>query len=39
MRVVPDHSSVRQLTPDSNGGAQYGLEFKWVDSEGRTVRL
>ncbi|TLG06287.1 hypothetical protein FEK35_18135 [Nocardia cyriacigeorgica] len=39
MRVVPDHASVRQLTPDSNGGAQYGLEFKWVDSEGRTVRL
>ncbi|MFD6220735.1 putative T7SS-secreted protein [Nocardia asteroides] len=39
MSVVPDHASVRELTPDSNGGAQYGLEYKWVDSEGRTVRL
>ncbi|MGW2332298.1 polymorphic toxin type 30 domain-containing protein, partial [Streptomyces sp. NPDC001700] len=39
MNVVPDHASVRELTPDPNGGAQYGLEYKWVDSEGRTVRL
>lgn len=39
MSVVPDHASVRELTPDSNGGAQYGLEYKWIDSEGRTVRL
>ncbi|MBF6044376.1 type IV secretion protein Rhs [Streptomyces sp. NRRL B-1677] len=39
MSVVPDHASIRELTPDPNGGAQYGLEYKWVDSDGRTVRL
>ncbi|MBN1172366.1 MAG: hypothetical protein JXA67_09345, partial [Micromonosporaceae bacterium] len=38
MSVVPDHASVRELTPVP-GGSQYGLEFKWVDSQGRTVRL
>lgn len=39
MSVVPDFASVRELKPDPQGGAQYGLEYKWVDSQGRTVRL
>lgn len=39
MSLVPDHAKVRELTPDPNGGAQYGLEYIWRDSEGRRVRL
>ncbi|RLU90395.1 type IV secretion protein Rhs [Streptomyces griseocarneus] len=39
MSVVPDHAGIRELTPDPNGGAQYGLEYKWMDSQERTVRL
>ncbi|MGK5531096.1 polymorphic toxin type 30 domain-containing protein [Streptomyces sp. URMC 129] len=39
MEVVPDNAQIRELTPHPNGGSQYGLEFKWVDSQGRTVRL
>ncbi|HKT00126.1 MAG TPA: LamG-like jellyroll fold domain-containing protein [Rugosimonospora sp.] len=37
--VVPDNASVRELTPDPNGGAQYGLEFKWTNENNQTVRL
>ncbi|MFR9724439.1 polymorphic toxin type 30 domain-containing protein [Streptomyces sp. MS19] len=39
MSVVPDSAEVRELTPHPNGGSQYGLEFKWVDSQSRTVRM
>ena len=38
--IVPDDAAKRDLTPDPNGGAQKGVEYKWVDSEtGNTVRL
>jgi RHS repeat-associated protein len=38
--VVPDHATKRDLTPDPNGGAQKGVEYKWIDSEtGNTVRF
>ncbi|MFD5501316.1 polymorphic toxin type 30 domain-containing protein, partial [Streptomyces sp. NPDC127061] len=38
--VVPDGAEMRALKPDSNGGAQKGVEYKWKDSEtGNTVRL
>nr|WP_272944367.1 polymorphic toxin type 30 domain-containing protein [Streptomyces sp. SS] len=31
---------MRQLTPDSNGGAQKGVEYKWTDPvTGNTARL
>ena len=39
MSIVPDDAEVRWLTPHSNGGAQYGVEFKWSDDDGNTVRL
>ncbi|MGA6172479.1 polymorphic toxin type 30 domain-containing protein [Streptomyces sp. NPDC012600] len=39
MSVVPDKARVRELTPDQNGGAQYGLEYIWRDSQDRRVRL
>ncbi|NWF27689.1 RHS domain-containing protein [Streptomyces sp. PKU-EA00015] len=39
MSVVPDSARIREMTPDPNGGAQYGLEYIWRDSEGRRVRL
>ncbi|MGW7096640.1 polymorphic toxin type 30 domain-containing protein [Streptomyces sp. NPDC054874] len=39
MSLVPDHAEVRGLTPDPDGGAQYGLEHIWRDSEDRRVRL
>jgi Bacterial toxin 30/Pretoxin HINT domain len=39
MSIVPDNARVRGLTPDPNGGAQYGLEFKWLNEDGVTVRL
>ncbi|MFJ4967673.1 putative T7SS-secreted protein [Streptomyces sp. NPDC088755] len=39
MSLVPDQAKVRELTPDPNGGAQYGLEYIWRDSEARRVRL
>jgi hypothetical protein len=39
MDIVPDDASVRVLRPDPNGGAQYGLEFKWINQNGQTVRL
>ncbi|MFD5636191.1 polymorphic toxin type 30 domain-containing protein [Streptomyces sp. NPDC127077] len=39
MSIVPDNASVRQLRPDPNGGAQYGIEFKWKNADGIVVRL
>ncbi|WP_157545302.1 polymorphic toxin type 30 domain-containing protein [Hamadaea tsunoensis] len=39
MSIVPDNASVRELTPHPNGGSQYGLEFKWTNDAGKTVRL
>jgi hypothetical protein len=33
--VIPPDAEVRVLTPHSNGGAQYGVEYKWYDSNGR----
>jgi hypothetical protein len=38
MSIVPDNAKVRELTPVPNG-AQYGLEFKWTNDDGQTVRL
>ena len=37
--IVPEGASRRVLTPDPNGGAQEGVEFKWTNAEGQTVRL
>ncbi|WP_443333108.1 polymorphic toxin type 30 domain-containing protein [Streptomyces sp. SS] len=38
--VVPEGAEMRQLTPDSNGGAQKGVEYKWTDPvTGNTARL
>ncbi|WP_436501435.1 polymorphic toxin type 30 domain-containing protein [Actinokineospora sp. HUAS TT18] len=39
MSVVPDNAEMRELKPDPNGGAQYGLEFKWKNECGQTCRL
>ncbi|NEC41250.1 putative T7SS-secreted protein [Streptomyces sp. SID8016] len=39
MSLVPDHAKIRELSPDPNGGAQYGLEYIWRDSGDRRVRL
>ncbi|MEV0645641.1 polymorphic toxin type 30 domain-containing protein [Phytomonospora sp. NPDC050363] len=38
MSIVPDDASMRPLTPDPNGGAQYGVEYKWTNEKG-TSRL
>ncbi|MEV6147501.1 polymorphic toxin type 30 domain-containing protein [Streptomyces sp. NPDC051992] len=38
--IVPGDAEKRVLTPDANGGAQKGVEYKWKDPEtGNTVRL
>ncbi|MFF8901939.1 putative T7SS-secreted protein [Streptomyces lydicus] len=38
--IVPPEAHVRQLTPDPNGGAQKGVEYKWTDPEtGNVVRM
>ncbi|MDX2591307.1 polymorphic toxin type 30 domain-containing protein [Streptomyces sp. WI03-4A] len=38
--VVPEGAETRVLKPDPNGGAQKGVEYKWIDPEtGNTVRL
>ncbi|MFE0187227.1 putative T7SS-secreted protein [Streptomyces sp. NPDC058989] len=38
--IVPSEAHVRQLTPDPNGGAQKGVEYKWADPEtGNVVRM
>jgi RHS repeat-associated protein len=39
MSIVPDSAEVRWLKPDPNGGAQYGVEFKWKNGSGQTVRM
>ncbi|MGW0699643.1 polymorphic toxin type 30 domain-containing protein, partial [Streptomyces sp. NPDC002867] len=40
LAVVPKDAEVRQLTPDPNGGAQKGVEYKWKDDvTGNVVRL
>ncbi|OLZ68345.1 hypothetical protein AVW11_12735 [Streptomyces amritsarensis] len=39
MSIVPDDAGVRELTPHSNGGSQYGLEFTWKNNAMKTVRL
>jgi hypothetical protein len=39
MEIVPDNASVRELRPDPNGGAQYGVEFKWTNKNVQTVRM
>ncbi|MEV0275319.1 polymorphic toxin type 30 domain-containing protein [Streptomyces sp. NPDC050610] len=40
MDIVPSDAQKRTLTPDSNGGAQAGVEYKWTDSEtGNVVRM
>lgn len=40
MDIVPSDAQVRKLTPDSNGGAQVGVEYKWTDSQtGNVVRM
>ncbi|WP_206189349.1 polymorphic toxin type 30 domain-containing protein, partial [Streptomyces prasinus] len=38
--IVPGDAEMRILTPDPNGGAQKGVEYKWEDPEtGNKVRL
>jgi hypothetical protein len=39
MSIVPDNASIRELTPHPNGGSQYGLEYKWTNEAGQTVRM
>jgi hypothetical protein len=38
LQRIPDSATTRKLTP-APGKSQVGVEFKWVDSEGRTHRL
>jgi RHS repeat-associated protein len=37
--MVPADASRRVLAPDPNGGAQQGVEFKWLNDQEQTVRL
>lgn len=39
LRNIPENAKVRVLKPDPNGGAQYGVEYKWVNQQGQTVRF
>jgi hypothetical protein len=40
MDLVPADAGVRRLTPDSHGGAQYGVEFTWYQGDQRvTLRM
>ncbi|WP_406172604.1 polymorphic toxin type 30 domain-containing protein [Streptomyces sp. NBC_00996] len=40
LSIIPGDAEKRVLTPDANGGAQNGVEYKWKDPEtGNTVRL
>jgi hypothetical protein len=39
IRNIPPNAQVRALKPDPNGGAQWGVEYKWVNAEGQTVRF
>jgi RHS repeat-associated protein len=37
--MAPKSASVRTLTPSTTDGVQEGLEYKWVNPQGQTVRL
>lgn len=39
LAIVPKGASMRQLTPSSMGGSQLGVEYKWVNQHGQTIRL
>lgn len=39
LRKIPATSEKRIIKPDPNGGVQYGIEYKWVDDNGQTVRF
>ncbi len=39
LELVPEGASQRSLQPDPSGGAQEGVEYKWRNEEGQTVRL
>ncbi|MFT3925998.1 MAG: PQQ-binding-like beta-propeller repeat protein [Myxococcales bacterium] len=39
IRNIPANAQIRVLKPDPNGGAQYGVEYKWIDQQGQTVRF
>ncbi len=39
LRNIPADAQVRILKPDPAGGAQYGVEYKWVNEQGQTVRF
>ncbi|MFJ5230138.1 polymorphic toxin type 30 domain-containing protein [Kitasatospora sp. NPDC088391] len=39
LSIVPKDAEVRQLTPHSGGGAQYGVEYKWTNEDGHVVRM
>lgn len=40
MDIVPSDAEMRRLTPDANGGAQVGVEYKWTDPQtGNVVRM
>ncbi|MCT2587923.1 polymorphic toxin type 30 domain-containing protein [Actinophytocola gossypii] len=39
MAIVPKGASMRRLTPSSTGGSQVGVEYKWVNKQGQTIRL
>jgi len=36
---IPADAQIRVLKPDPNGGAQCGVEHKWVNADGQTVRF
>ncbi|WP_349817034.1 polymorphic toxin type 30 domain-containing protein [Frankia sp. Cppng1_Ct_nod] len=39
LEIEPSDAHVRRLIPDSHGGAQEGVEYRWAEGEGRKVRL
>lgn len=39
LEKVPANAEVRKLKPDPKGGAQEGVEYKWVNEQGQTVRV
>jgi len=39
IRNIPPDAQLRVLRPDPNGGVQYGIEYKWIDENGQTVRF
>lgn len=39
LRDIPADANIRVLKPDPTGGAQYGVEYKWVNTDGQTVRF